>query len=225
MRRVVIPELLDADLGTPQEIQQSLADLRRVNRWFGGIRTTRRLVQQVMRQTGRRHLSLLEVAAGSGDIPLALARSAETEGVVLKVTLLDRSPAHLDSRARSVAADARALPFPDRSFDLVSCALFAHHLEPAELLAFATEGLRVCRVAVLINDLRRSLAHLGLIRAGLPLFRSRLTRHDSVASVRRAYTPAEMRAIVSKTGARIEIHCSYLFRMGILLWRGAACTS
>ena len=54
------------------------------------------------------------------------------------------------------------------------------------------EGLRVCRVAVLINDLVRDGLHLSLVYAGLPLYRSRLTRHDAPASVRQAYTPAEM---------------------------------
>ncbi len=224
MRRVAIPELLDSDGGTAEEIEQSLADLRRVNRWFGGIHTTRKLLREVIRQTGRRQLSLLEVAAGSGDIPLSLARSVEASRVSLQVTLLDRSRAHMDHQLRAVAADARTLPFSDGSFDLVCCALFAHHLEPGELLDFAHEGLRVCRIALLINDLRRSLVHLGLVYAGMPLFRSRLTRHDSVASVRRAYTPAELRAILSQTGARIEFHSSYLFRMGILLWRGGTCT-
>ncbi len=222
MCRVVVPELLDSDLGTPQEIQRSLADLRRVNRWFGGISTSRKLLQEIIQRTGRHRLSLLEVAAGSGDIPLSLARGA---GAALEVTLLDRSPAHLDHHPRSVAADARTLPFPDGSFDLVSCALFAHHLEPSELLQCAGEALRVCRTAVMINDLCRSPLHLALVYAGMPLFRSRLTRHDSVASVRRAYTRGEMRAILSKTGARVEIFPSYLFRMGILVWRGSACTT
>ena len=36
MRRVVVPELLDSDAGTPREVEGSLADLRMVNRFFGG---------------------------------------------------------------------------------------------------------------------------------------------------------------------------------------------
>ena len=54
-----------------------------------------------------------------------------------------------------MAGDALALPFRDASFDLVSCNLFAHHLSPQELVRFVDEALRVCRVAVLINDLVR----------------------------------------------------------------------
>ncbi len=35
MRRIVIPELLDDDLGTAAEIAQTLTDLRHINQWFG----------------------------------------------------------------------------------------------------------------------------------------------------------------------------------------------
>ncbi len=47
MKRVVTPELLDTDSGTPAEVAASLGDLRRINRWFGGIATTEEMVGRV----------------------------------------------------------------------------------------------------------------------------------------------------------------------------------
>jgi ubiquinone/menaquinone biosynthesis C-methylase UbiE len=221
MHRVVIPELLDMDAGTPAEIRGSLRDLRFINSWFGGVRTTTRLVEQVAHQAGKPSLSLLEVAAGSGYVPERTSAVLRRRGIQLSPTLLDRSPAHLNSSQPAVAADAVALPFRDGSFDVVSCSLFAHHLEPEELLRFVREGLRVCRLAVLINDLIRHYLHLWLVYAGFPLYRSRLTRHDAVASVRRAYTIDEMRALLSRAGAaRLNFSRHYLFRMGVIVWKG-----
>ncbi len=222
MRRIVIPELLDADAGSDAEIQASLGDLRMINRYFGGTRVMRRLVEHVAKTTGARDLSLLDVAAGSGDIVASVERSLRQRGIQLRTVLLDRSPAHLPREACSVVGNALALPFRDASFDLVSCSLFAHHLEPDEFLIFANEALRVCRRAVLINDLRRSAMHLATVYAGMPLYRSRLTRHDGVASVRRAYTPAEMHAMmVQSDAARIEMWPFYLFRMGVVAWKAS----
>ena len=66
MRRVVIPELLDTDSGTPEEVAESLRDLQWFNRWFGGISTSRKLIEGIAQATGRREFSLLEVAAGEG---------------------------------------------------------------------------------------------------------------------------------------------------------------
>ena len=87
-------------------------------------------------------------------------------------------------------------------------------------MQFVNEALRVCRVAVLINDLVRHPLHLSLVYAGMPLYRSRLTRHDAPASVRQAYTVEEMQSLLAQTSAaRVEIHRHYLFRMGVVAWK------
>jgi hypothetical protein len=220
MKRTIIAELLDSDSGTPAEIVTALADLRRINRWFGGIATTQSLIEYVAQKLDVGLLSLLEVAAGSGYVPEATRQRLQNRGVRLEVTILDRAPSHLINGNRAVAGDALALPFPDASFDLVGCNLFAHHLGPQQLVQFVDEALRVCRSAVLINDLVRHRLHLALVYAGFPLYRSRLTRHDAPASVRQAYTPPEMRALLAQTtAARVEIERHYLFRMGVIVWK------
>jgi ubiquinone/menaquinone biosynthesis C-methylase UbiE len=220
MRRVVTTELLDTDSGTPAEIAASLGDLRRINRWLGGIATTEQMIRGVAREMNAPSLSLLEVAAGSGYVPEMACERLRNYGVNLRVTLLDRAPSHLAGGNHAIAGDALALPFRGASFDLVGCNLFAHHLSPEEFVRFVDEALRVCRVAVLINDLVRRALHLSLVYAGLPLYRSRITRHDAPASVRQAYTPEEMKTLLQRTRAsRTEIRRHYLFRMGIIAWK------
>lgn len=223
MRRTVIPELLDSDAGSAREIQASLADLRRINRWFGGISTTTSLLRSVARRSKLTDISLLDVGSGSGDVPLAAQAALARERVRLNVTLLDANHSHLppgtQSGAQSVVGDALALPFVDNWYDVVSCSLFVHHLEPDQVRRFAKGCLRVARQALVINDLRRSFLHLALVCAGMPLYRSRLTRHDAVASVRRAYTPEELREILSGIGTRVEISRHYLYRMGVIVWK------
>ena len=221
MQRLTVPELLDDDLGTPAEIAQSLRDLQRINTWFGGNRTTTVLLQRVADTCGCRSLRLLEVGAGNGQVPIAARGRLAQHGIQLRVTLLDRVASHLPRNGvAAVVADARQLPFRDGGFDVVAFNLVMHHFEPEVLERVVCEALRVCRVAVLINDVIRSPVHLALTYAGLPLFRSRLTWHDAPASVRRAYTLDEMRGIVSRTAVRrIEISKHYLYRMGVLLWK------
>jgi ubiquinone/menaquinone biosynthesis C-methylase UbiE len=223
MKRTAIPELLDSDAGTPSEIDASLSDLNRINRWFGGIATTQSLVGHVARELGSKSLSMLEVAAGAGTVPAAVATALAGSGIQIEVTLLDRAASHLkNGNRRAVAGDALALPFSDRSFDLVSSTLFVHHLTPDEVVRFANEGLRVCRAAVVVNDLVRHPTHLGLVYAGMPLYRSRITRHDAPASVWQAYTVKEMEDMLRKSNAaRVEITRHLLFRMGVIAWKSA----
>ena len=222
MQRVSTQEILDSDACPPVEVETSLRDLCRINRWFGGIATTRRLIERVASTTGQKHFSVLEVAAGFGEVSKIAGRQLAHKGITLDVTDLDRVRTHLLRGNRAVVADALALPFQDGSFDLVSCSLFAHHLEPADLARFTNEALRVSRCAVLINDLVRHPLHVALVYAGFPLMRSYVSRVDGLASVRRAYTPDEMKTILSSAAnaaTRVEISCHFLFRMGVIAWK------
>jgi ubiquinone/menaquinone biosynthesis C-methylase UbiE len=223
MQRINTAEILDSDACSPVETEASLQDLCRINRWFGGVATTRSLIERVAAATGRKRFSVLEVASGFGEVPKIAAQQLARKGITIDVTHLDRVRSHLRPGNHSVVADALALPFSDSSFDLVSCSLFAHHLEPAELARFGTEALRVSRCAFLINDLVRHPLHLALVYAGFPLMRSYVSRFDGVASVRRAYVPGEIRQILSSRSAaqKIEISRHYLFRMGVIAWKSA----
>jgi 2-polyprenyl-3-methyl-5-hydroxy-6-metoxy-1,4-benzoquinol methylase len=221
MRRVVVPEMLDADAGTEREIRDSLDDLQRINTLFGGVSSTTGMIRKVARESGSRSLSLLEVASGAGFVPQMAKRRLVNDGFALEVSLLDRARSHLPANGiPTYEGDALALPFPDNSFDLISCGLFLHHLDPAQVLAFARESLRVAKRAVLISDLIRSRVHLALTHIGLSLFRSPITWHDAPASIRAAYTRSEVRAMLAGCGARkVEINSHYLYRMGVILWK------
>jgi ubiquinone/menaquinone biosynthesis C-methylase UbiE len=222
MKRIPQHELLDHDEGTPAEVAASLRDLQDINQWFGGVGTTEYLLRSAMKSARLSSAEVLEVAAGDGYPIRAAAQSLQRAGMRVRITALDRKASHLVDHdgMKTVVGDALALPFGDDTFDFVSCSLFVHHLAPADVVRFISEALRVCRHAVLINDLRRGALHLGLVYAGLPLFRSRITRHDGPASVRQAYTPSELAELVAKTSAsRCEISNRYLFRMAGIAWK------
>ncbi|MBV9343337.1 MAG: methyltransferase domain-containing protein [Acidobacteria bacterium] len=222
MRRCPTSELLDADCGNLGEVAGSLEDLRWFNRWFGGISTVRNLLKEVAGRTRQREFSVLEVAAAEGYIPQLLTLELRTAGIRLEITLLDRLASHLPSNGNfaKIVADALHLPFPESSFDVVCCSLFLHHLCPDEVVQFAGEALRVCRVALLAHDLIRHPLHLALAYAGIPFYQSRLTRNDAPASVHQAYTVPEMRDLLYRAGSGdVHIEEHFLFRMGAAAWK------
>lgn len=220
MNRVVVPELLDTDAGTREEVEGSLADLRMFNRRFGGIHTTKNVLRKIARERRLKNILWLDVAGGRGDVATLTRHSLLPSGIESEAVILDRAPSHMNGTQPSVCGDAVHLPFADGSFDAVGCSLFAHHLEQREIELFAREGLRVAQHAFFIHDLVRHPVHLALAYAGFPLYRSRITRHDAPASVRRAYTVEEMRAMLNSAGAQdLEIHTYFLFRMGAIAWK------
>jgi ubiquinone/menaquinone biosynthesis C-methylase UbiE len=221
MRRQVVPELLDADSGTAREVHDSLDDLQRINTLFGGVTSTAKMVRRVAQETGRKEFSLLEVASGRGFVPQAANDWLACDGITLDIRLLDRAATHLPKNGiPAYVGDALSLPFAENSFDLISCGLFLHHLESDQVIAFARETLRVARKAVLISDLVRTRLHLILAHISLPLYRSPITWHDALASIRAAYTPDEVHRMLTNSGARqVEIERYYLYRMGVILWK------
>ena len=220
MKRVVVEELLDSDAGTPAEVAGSLKDLRMFNSWFGGVHTMSSLLRRVAQQRGLKQISWVDVAGGEGYVATRTQRSLARSGISSQPVILDRAPTHLGNTHPAVCGNALALPFRDNSFDAVGCSLFLHHLDPAEIVRFVREGLRVARHAFLIQDLQRHPLHLALSYLGMPLYRSRITRHDAVASIQRAYTVEEVRRILALiSAANVDIKKFFLFRMGVIVWK------
>jgi SAM-dependent methyltransferase len=126
----------------------------------------------------------------------------------------------VDLGLETVAGDALRLPFASDSFDIVGCNLFCHHLEPGDVVKFFDEALRVARLAVIASDLRRNLFHWFVASAGRITYRSRLTRNDAPASVRRAYTTDEISALAKESSAAsFDVTPHYFQRFGLTLWK------
>jgi ubiquinone/menaquinone biosynthesis C-methylase UbiE len=228
MQRTDAPEILDSDACSASEVRAVLKVLSRVNRWCGGVAPTQQMIERVAGVAGTKCLSMLEVAAGSGEISEIVRQNLARRGITVEITLLDRARSHLSAENhtasnQSVAGDALALPFADGAFDLVSCNLFAHHLNQQQLAQFVREGLRVSRRALLINDLVRDPMHLALVYISYPIMRNRIAWLDGLTSVRRAYVPDEMRSMIASAvapaAAQIDISRHYLFRMGVIVWK------
>src|SRR5437868_13153186 len=110
MKRTVTPELLDSDSGSAAEVAAALADLRRINRWFGGASTTADLLQRAIARAGvqQSEFSVLDVGGAGGDFMSSAARRLKKTGWSLVVTVVDRARSHLNGHCRSVAGDARS---------------------------------------------------------------------------------------------------------------------
>lgn len=221
MKRVVTAELLDEDLGTPEEIRDSLLDLRGFNEHFGGFSSVAGMLRAVATENRARRLSFLDVAGGNGDVARRVTQELSSNGIELRPTVLDRAISHMNRlQIARVAGDALSLPLADCSYDVVGCNLFLHHLEPDQMIAFFNDALRVCRMAVIASDLRRTLFHWIAAYVGQFTYRSRITRHDAPVSVRRAYTIPEIESITKQTtGARIDLQTYHFQRFGLILWK------
>jgi SAM-dependent methyltransferase len=139
--------------------------------------------------------SLLDVGAGSG---FSSAFYPERIRVVACDGALGMLAGNPVSERVLCAADA--LPFPDRSFDAVTCWELLHHLDqPVEAVR---EMLRVAGGRVIIFEPNRiNPGHVVLA----------LTREEERASIR--FSPGHLRRLIEAAGGVIRLHqrCGLLF--------------
>lgn len=229
-RRRREPELMDQPDAPRAHLEQSLSDLRAVNRWLGGTRTVLRIVRPLIAAVDEQPVRVLDVATGSADLPMALARWADGVGTDVRLVASDVHLATLSAaRARTAgvprievaAADALRLPFRDDAFHIALCCTALHHFDDADAVTGLRELARVASLAVVVLDLRRSpSALLGAQLLASTIWRRHpITRHDGPASVRAAFTSDELRGMAEVAGlhgARVTTHS---FMRQSLVWR------
>ena len=228
MRRTLTPELMDDPNLDPAEHARALAGLARLNVIAGSDRILWPEVRAVAREAGGR-VSVLDIATGSGDVVLALARRAGRAGISLELHACDISQTALDEaglRAKAAGVelglwrhDAVADPF-DRRFDIVICSLFLHHLDTGQAERFLRHAAGAAERELLVSDLRRD--PLGLFAAWASsrlLTRSRIVHVDAVKSVRAAYRMCEALEIARRAGLDgAKVSARWPRRM-LLQWR------
>jgi len=208
-------ELLDGPLDDRPALVGNLRDLARVNRRLGGIDLSARAIEALA--PGHSSIEVLDVGTGGADIPLALIDRGRDRGRLVRVTGIDNRPEVLEAAAladRRVTstgelvlhvADGQALPFPDGAFEVAHSSLVMHHLEPDAARALLAEMARVARRGVVVNDLVRGrAAWAGAWALSHLATRNRFTRRDAPLSVRRAYSVAELTALLAAAGIRVE---------------------
>jgi ubiquinone/menaquinone biosynthesis C-methylase UbiE len=217
MRRIEAEELLDENDAPRDDVERSLRDLRRINRFLGGTRAYCRLVSRLVPLD--RPCAVLDLGTGTSDLLEALPH-ARRFGLDFKIQHLLYGRALEARPVHRVGGDAFRLPFRDKSFDVVTSSHFFHHFAPEENAVILRESMRVARVGVAVTDTRRHIAPLAFVRLlGLTPLAGRITRYDAPASVIQGYTLEEARAIAAKTGGRDpRVFRMMPFRFGMLLW-------
>ena len=205
-----------------RELDQTLAELRRVNSYLGGLSATLSALAPELQKDPERSYRILDLGTGSADIPQGIVRWARRHQIKVELIATDINAytcayAHRCMadfpEIKIVAADVFNLPFADDSFDYTHAAMFTHHFtqeECAEILkimyAKSTRG-------VIINDLHRHPFAYYAIKFLTRLFsKSRLVRNDGPLSVHRSFRAADIEALKCKSRIELRYRWRWAFR-------------
>lgn len=206
-------ELMDRPDTRPDALARAYRDLAFSNRWLGGITAVLRGVESLVRiaaRDGATPVTILDVAAGGGDVAVAIARWARRQGLPVHVIALDRDPTATSSAAALCGAepavsvvrgDVSHPPMAPRTVDIVHAGQFLHHVPRSEQAQTLRALARLPRVGLVVTDLRRTRwAHEGVRAFAWLTRRGPLYRHDAPVSVARGFTDGEAAALANACG-------------------------
>ncbi|MEP6574760.1 MAG: methyltransferase domain-containing protein [Gemmatimonadota bacterium] len=220
-------EILDDHAADPRVILESLQNIARSNRWFGGWWAVRfgldRLVSDLPRGTS---LSLLDIGTGLGDLPERASRWAARRGLQLSSLGIERhrvvARLATDAGLPTILACGGSVPIGSNGVDIVTVSQVAHHLTPHAIVDLLHECDRVARRGVIVADLVRSrLAEAGFWLGARMLAFDPVTRADGITSIRRGFSRQDMELLLDQAGVRGEVHLRPGFRI-VAFWRPGA---
>lgn len=220
-----MPEMMDRPNADPSVLDDDLKNLRVINKLFGGLSAVRKnIIPLLKRIDPGKEITILDLATGSADHPLELAKLGRKLNLNLRITAVDKNPVMLKiARERTKGPGNITIEeqnilnpqYPDNSFDIVLCSLAIHHFSREDAIKILQQMNRLSRVGFIVNDLSRSW--LGAWTAWLYTHvttRNPMTLYDSYISVLRAFTPKELAAIAKEAGINgFTIKTQFFFRL------------
>jgi 2-polyprenyl-3-methyl-5-hydroxy-6-metoxy-1,4-benzoquinol methylase len=212
-------ELLDNPAADPAMVAESLRNVARANRWFGGAAAVRFGLDRTLGEMPRgSSLSLLDLGTGLGDLPKVAVRWGAARGIrMVPVGLeLNRSAAALaTSRGLATAVGCAGVPpVRDKGVDVVLVSQVAHHLTPESVVHLFRTCDRMARRAVIVADLRRHpLAAPSFWCGGRLLGFDPVTLTDGVTSIRRGFRRGELVELMTRAGVKGRVDQRRGFRL------------
>lgn len=210
-RRDCQPELMDDPTLDPLEHKKALAGLARINRFSNSAGVLWPSLEKFYANNSSRPLRVLDIATGSGDVPIALAKRASQKGMQIEFAGCDFSPIAVENaKHQATQAGLKIEFFPlnvleeplPEGYDVLTSSLFFHHLSREHALLLLAKMAKVTQL-VLINDLNRGrLNYLLVWLASHALTRSYVVHVDGPLSVRAAFTKAEFLKLSEEAGVQ-----------------------
>ena len=200
MKRSYEAEIMDDFSIRDERIDKALHELKIINKYLGGISTTKSALNYFIRFKNQK-LKVLDIGSGSSDNLIA----AKNQFPQLQILSLDKNLRALSKSKNSlkkINSDAFYLPVKNGSCDIVHAALFLHHFTEDKIQKLLNEFLRISKIGIAINDLQRSFLALWGIKILTVLFsKSKMVKNDGPLSVKRGFTKPELLKILLNAGA------------------------
>ncbi|MEB2773702.1 methyltransferase domain-containing protein [Algoriphagus sp. D3-2-R+10] len=216
-------ELMDDLNCSGEELNQTLRELKTINRWLGGNHVTTSGLAKIFRSCPQDSYSVADIGCGGGDMIRVMAEWAKSQKKEVNFTGIDANR-NIIALATVRLADLSEVSwrvqnvfepeFSEEKVDISTCTLFTHHFTDIELVGLLKSLQAKSKLGIVINDLHRHWFAYNSIKILTRLFsKSEMVRHDASLSVLRSFSRNDWERILDKAGiADFTISWNWAFR-------------
>lgn len=229
-RRSQAKELMDDLQCNGRELEQTLRELKTINRLLGGNKVTTSGLEQLIRESPQDFYTIADLGCGGGDMAVLIKKWSSSRGYTSQVTGIDANP-HIIALAKENASAAKVdvdfkvgnvfdPGFLEQKTDILTCTLFTHHFTNQELIELIGNLKSVGKLGLVINDLHRHFLAYYSINGLTALFsQSKMVKNDAPISVLRAFSKSDWEQILDAAGVeKFKISWHWAFRWQVICW-------
>lgn len=205
-RRSTGVEIMD-DLNCAGEVvHQTLRELEFINRTLGGNAVTIDGVQQLVSESKKTSIRVLDLGCGGGDMLRLLrgrlkvkttCKGIDANPHIVEYARLHNSEPDISFETANILSDE----FKQETCDVAIATLFFHHFSDDQLVRIFSQLKQQAQVGIVINDLHRHPLAYYSIRLLIRLFsKSSMVKFDAPLSVLRGFSRKELESILERAG-------------------------
>ncbi|MBC7474155.1 MAG: methyltransferase domain-containing protein [Candidatus Sericytochromatia bacterium] len=224
-------EMLDTIDCKPEHLKLNLREIAKFNsvlKTRDAILSYVKLIIEINKLSGQ--IKILDLCAGSADIPVFIIDWARKNNIDVKITAIDigediiriAKEETVDyPEIESLAADAFNLPYSENSFNIVICSQAFHHFKDEDCIRLLKIMYQLCSNGIIVNDLRRAwINYLGAMTLTRLWNFSEMGLNDAPLSVLRAFTKEEFLELGKKAEIpNIKCHSFFTHSLQLVAYK------
>ena len=212
-----------------EELNQTLRELKTINRWLGGNYVTTSGLAKIFRSYPQDSYSVVDIGCGGGDMIRVMDDWAKSLKKPIKFTGIDANRNIIELAAVRLADLPKVTwnvqnvfdnEFSEEKVDISTCTLFTHHFTDSELVTLLNSLRAKSRLGIVINDLHRHPFAYYSIRWLTRVFsKSKMVQHDACLSVLRSFSRSDWERILQSAeieNFEISWHWAFRWRVNIV---------
>ncbi|MFV8332951.1 methyltransferase domain-containing protein [Flavobacterium sp. GSP14] len=221
--RTSASEIMDDFELEGEELKDALDKIAKINQLLGGNRLTLKGVQELLKQSKKVEIVIVDVGCGNGDMLRTLADFGKKNNLKFQLIGIDANNFTVKhaqklsenySNIKYRCEDIFDKEFKVLKYDILLCTLTLHHFNDDEIMYLLDVFYTNAATGIVINDLHRNLIAYRLFQALCFVFRlNTMSREDGLTSILRGFKKEELIQFSKKLNFKnYIIHWKWAFR-------------